>query len=115
MENKFLKRIDLLYNELILEDRIRFDGQNYYVKNRVTKEWKIVKILKGDTISAPTSRGTSCPLANVRFMLANPGPYTIEMLVEFAFHGELHKYYGWIKDFWTTETRRLYFYCDILP
>lgn len=109
MENEFLKRINLLYNELIFANRLKFDGQNYYVKNRQTNKWAIAKVHKGDTISAPTSRGTSCPLSNVRFMLANPGPYTIEGLVRLAFEGELHKHFKWIQGFWTTETRKLYF------
>ncbi|UOK57385.1 hypothetical protein MGI18_23190 [Bacillus sp. OVS6] len=81
----------------------------YFVKNRQTGEWTVAKVLKGDIISAPTSRGTSCPLANIRFMFAHPGPYTIDMIVQLAFEGELHKFFGWIKGLWTDETRRSYF------
>jgi hypothetical protein len=109
LDNQFLDRINTLYNELIIHDRLKYDGSNYYVKNRQTGKWAIAKILKGDIISAPTSRGTSCPLSNIRFMLANPGPYTINMIVQFAFEGTLHKFFGWIKGLWTDETRRLYF------
>jgi hypothetical protein len=32
------------------------------------------------------------------------------MIVQLAFDGELHKFFGWIKGLWTDETRRLYFY-----
>lgn len=90
-------------------ERLKFDGLNYYVRNRQTGKWAIAKVLKGDVISAPTSRGTSCPLSSVRFMLTHPGPYTIDMIVQLAFEGELHKFYGWIQGLWTEETRRAYF------
>lgn len=109
MENEFLKRINTFYDELIVENRLKHDGVNFFVKNRKTGEWSIAKVLKGDVISAPTSRGTSCPLANVRFMFAHPGPYTIDMIIQLAFEGELHKFFGWIKGLWTDDTRRLYF------
>ncbi|PEJ37513.1 hypothetical protein CN689_01025 [Peribacillus butanolivorans] len=108
-ENEFLKRINVLYNELIIQDRLKFDGLNYFVKNRQTGKWALAKVLKGDVISAPTSRGTSCPLSNVRFMLENPGPYTLEMLVQLAYEGKLYIYFGWVKGLWTKETRKLYF------
>lgn len=93
MENEFLKRINTFYNELIVENRLRYDGVNFFVKNRKTGEWSMAKVLKGDVISAPTSRGTSCPLANVRFMFAHPGPYTIDMIIQLAFEGELHEFF----------------------
>ncbi len=102
-------RINTFYKELIADDRIKFDGDNYYVKNRETGMWALAKVHKGDTISAPTSRGTSCR-SNIRFMLANPGPYSIEMLVKLTFEeGRIHKYFGWVKGFWTEQTRRMYF------
>lgn len=109
MNNKFLDRINTFYNELIYQDRLKYDGSNYLVRNSKTGKWNVAKILDGDTISAPTSRGTSCPLANIRFMLAHPGPYTIDMIVQLAFEGELHKYFGWVGGLWCDETRRLYF------
>ncbi|MCM3595645.1 hypothetical protein M4D55_07605 [Metabacillus idriensis] len=109
MENKFLERINTLYYELIIQDRLKYEDSNYFVKNRQTGKWAVAKVLKGDTISAPTSRGTSCPLANIRFMFAHPGPYTIDTIVKLAFEGELHKFFGWVNGIWTDETRRLYF------
>ncbi|CAN7533355.1 hypothetical protein [Rossellomorea sp. LjRoot5] len=109
MCNNYLKRINLYYNELIVTNRLKFDGEHFYVRSNNSKEWNKAKVYKGDTISASTSLRTSLPLANARFMFANPGPYTIEQLVNLAYDGELLKYYGHVRGFWTHETRTLYF------
>lgn len=92
MGNDFLDRINTYYSELIAQDRLKYDGSNYYVKNRQTGKCALAKVIKGDVISAPTSRGTSCPLSNIRFMLTHHGPYSIDIIVQLAFEGELHKF-----------------------
>lgn len=84
------------------------DGDDPYVRRKNSNEWIKAKVYNGDNISCPTSLRTSLPLANTRFMFAHPGPYTIDKLVQLAFDGELLKFYGNVRGFWTEQTREMY-------
>jgi hypothetical protein len=109
MKNNFLERINVYSIELILTNRIKMDGDKFYVRGKNSEEWRKANVYSGDNVSCPTSLRTSLPLANARFMLAHPGPYTIEKLVQLAYDGELLKFYGHVRGFWTDQTRKMYF------
>jgi transcriptional regulator with XRE-family HTH domain/predicted transcriptional regulator len=109
MGNKYLERINRLYREIIVPNRVKFEENKWFKRDTKTNEWVELKVYKQGQVSLSHSKGTATYVSHLSFLLNNPGPYTLEQLVDYMYTGEFHKYYGWVEGFWGKETLLMYF------
>lgn len=107
--NKFLERINRLHSEIIVANKVRYINGTWEKLNTKTQEWEQLRIYKGGQVSLSHSRGTSTYLSHLNFMRENPGPYSLESLIDCMYRGEFHKYYGWVEGFWDQQTLLMYY------
>lgn len=109
MQNKYLERINRLYREIVIPNRVKFENDNWYKKNEKTNDWLMLKVYKGNQVSLSHSGRTSISVSHLGFLVNTQGPYTLEQLVDYMYEGVFHKYYGWVEGFWDKKTLLMYF------
>ncbi|MDN4493593.1 hypothetical protein [Ureibacillus aquaedulcis] len=109
MANKYLERINRLYKEIIVPNRVKLEGDRWFKRDNRTNNWVELRIYEHGQVSLSHSKGTATYISHLGFLLNNPGPYTLEQLVDYMYKGEFHKYYGWVEGFWDKESLLMYF------
>ncbi|GAB6456329.1 hypothetical protein bcgnr5390_11870 [Bacillus luti] len=109
MANKYLERINRLYEEIIVPNRVKFEEDKWFKRDTQTNGWVELKVYENGQVSLTHSKGTATYISHLSFLINNPGPYTLEQLVDYMYKGEFHNYYGWIEGFWDKETLLMYF------
>ncbi|EEK75674.1 LuxR C-terminal-related transcriptional regulator [Bacillus cereus] len=109
MGNKYLERINRLYEEIIVPNRVKFEGDKWFKRDTQTNDWVELRIYKQGQVSLSHSKGTATYISHLSFLVNNWGPYTLEQLVDYMYKGVFHNYYGWVEGFWDKETLLMYF------
>ncbi|PWN73296.1 hypothetical protein [Bacillus paranthracis] len=109
MGNKYLERINRLFEEIIVPNRVKFEGDKWFKRDTQTNDWIELRVYESGQVSLSHSKGTATYISHLSFLINNPGPYTLEQLVDYMYKGEFHNYYGWIEGFWDKETLLMYF------
>ncbi|MCR6462293.1 hypothetical protein PDJ82_07410 [Bacillus cereus group sp. TH43LC] len=109
MGNKYLERINRLYEEIIVPNRVKFESDKWFKRDTQTNDWVELRVYENGQVSLSHTKGTATYISHLSFLINNPGPYTLEQLVDYMYKGEFHNYYGWIEGFWDKETLLMYF------
>lgn len=109
MANKYLERINRLYEDIIVPDRVKFEHNKWYKRNEKTNTWIELKVYENGQVSLSHSKSTVTYISHLGFLLNTTGPYTLEQLVDYMYEGVFHQYYGWVEGFWDKETLFMYF------
>ncbi len=107
--NKYLERINRFYREYIQNALIIQKGECFYYLDPKTTKYEQLRIYKSGQTKLKDSTGLALYTSHIRFMLNNPGPYSLEQLVLLMFNKEFNKYFGWVEGFWNERTRVMYF------
>lgn len=109
MGNKYLERINRLFEEIIVANRVKFEVNKWFKRDPKTNKWIELKVYESGQVSLSHSKGTATYISHLSFLLNNQGPFSLEQLVNYMYEGEFHKYYGWVEGFWDKETFLMYF------
>ncbi|GAB6422994.1 hypothetical protein bcgnr5372_27170 [Bacillus luti] len=109
MVNKYLEKINRLYEEIIVPNRVKFERDKWFKRDTPTNDWVELKVSKQGQLNLPHSKGTAIYITHLSFLVHNQGPYTLEQLVNYMYKGVFHNHYRWVGDFWDKETLSLYF------
>lgn len=107
--NIFLERINQLHKDIMVPNRIKFEDDVWYKKDKKTSEWVEMVIYSGGQVGITHSKSTGLSVSHLKFLWNHPGPYTIEQLIDFMYRGVLHRYYGWVSGFWDEEILLKYY------
>ncbi|WKG33404.1 hypothetical protein [Priestia aryabhattai] len=108
-DNKFLGRINRVYNEFFATRKIKYEKEKFYIRNDTTDEWNLVTPYSTGQTKLRDSSKNLIYVSTLTFLSNNKGPFTLESLVMLVYKKELHKYYGWLQGFWSTHTLKMYF------
>ncbi|MGJ7912618.1 LuxR C-terminal-related transcriptional regulator [Neobacillus sp. LXY-1] len=109
MKNKYLERINRLYKDIIVPNRVKFEQGKWYKRNENNNDWVELIVYKSGQVSLSHSKGTATYTSHLSFLLNTTGPYTLEQLVDYMYNGVFHKFYGWVEGFWDKQTLSIYF------
>ncbi|MFY2253195.1 hypothetical protein ACOSZH_25190 [Priestia megaterium] len=107
--NKFLEKINRIYNEFFATEKIKYEEENFYVRNNTTSSWELLTPYGTGQTKLRDSSKNLIYVSTLRFLTNNKGPFNLDSLVMLVYNRELHKYYGWLQGFWSKYTLRMYF------
>ena len=67
MGNKYLERINRLYEEIIVPNRVKFESDKWFKRDTQTNDWVELRVYENGQVSLSHTKGTATYISHLSF------------------------------------------------